>query len=265
MEAVHGCSKPVTVTTTDSCNTCDGSGAEPGSTPDRCAQCKGTGMETVSTGFFQMQTACRRCGGSGQVISRPCSPCFGQGSVKVKDKITVTIPAGVDNGVNIRLAGEGEKGTLGGPRGNLFVQLEVAPHDFFERDGVHVHVPLNIDVVTAMMGGTVKVPTLDGEETVRVTGGTQPGDTMTLSRYGVRRVNSNSRGDLFAHFKIKIPRTLSPRQRELMEEFKIHEEEKLSPKVKVSDPLRLTLNHNPELQTTFMATTLMITIASNLA
>ena len=212
-QAVHGCSKPVTVTTTDECGTCDGSGAAPGSSPQRCAQCGGTGAETVSTGFFQMQTTCRRCGGAGTVITTPCSPCGGAGSIKVQNTITVKVPPGVDNGVNIRLAGEGEKGTLGGPRGNLFVTLEVGQHEIFEREGVHIHVPLVIDATTAILGGQIQVPTLDGEETIRVPAGTQPGETLTLSRYGVKRVNSNSRGDLYAHFKVKIPRSLSPRQR----------------------------------------------------
>jgi len=228
MEAVHGCKKPVTVHTTDTCATCTGSGCKPGTSPDVCAQCRGSGMETVSTGFFQMQTSCRRCGGRGKVIVTPCGTCNGGGEVQVPNKITVSVPEGVDNGVNIRLRGDGQMGSPGAPRGDLFVELQVAPHEQFERRGIDLHVKVPIDVGVAVLGGQTDIPTLDGGETIKVPSGTQPGDVMTFSQYGVKKLNGSGRGDLHAHYSVKIPRNLSSEQKELMEQFQELETQKTS-------------------------------------
>jgi len=235
MEAIKGCQKPVTVNTMENCETCSCSGCRPGTTPEVCAQCKGTGMETVSTGFFQMQTGCRRCGGTGKIIVSPCVTCGGEGEVQVGNNITVTVPEGVDTGVNIRLAGQGEKGQAGAPRGNLFVTIQVGPHETFQRQGVDIHIKVPIDVGTAVLGGKVSIPTLDEVETMKVSPGTQPGQVMTLSQYGVKRLNSNSKGDLHAHLMVKIPRRLTPEQRELMEQFQALEEGKRNTVVPSSD------------------------------
>lgn len=217
--AVHGGEKVVTIPVHDECETCDGTGAAPGSSPTKCSTCGGAGQVRHSQGLFTIQTGCPRCRGRGTVIETPCTTCHGRGRVERDKEVTVKVPAGVDTGNRLRIRAEGESGANGGPAGDLYIRLVVEPSDVFERDGRDLHLPLPIDFPTAALGGEVQIPTLDGSEKVTIKSGTQHGDVRRLRGEGLPSPNSGGRGDLYIHFRIEVPTKLSGRQRELIEEL----------------------------------------------
>ena len=223
-EAVFGTEKVLEIPRLETCGACHGSGAEPGTTPVRCPQCQGTGevrrMQQSILGLpVTMRTTCPRCGGEGEIISTPCSTCHGQKRVQITRKINVQVPAGVDDGTQIRLAGEGEAGTRGGPSGNLYVIVNVKKHPLFKRDGIDLHFDLPINIAQAALGDEIDVPTLNGNVTMTIPPGTQHGQTFRLKEHGVPRLQRSGRGDIIVTTKLVVPRELNEKQKELLREL----------------------------------------------
>ena len=215
-EAVFGHSVEIEVPKLVECETCHGSGAAKGSHPQTCETCSGSGQVRISQGFFQLQQTCPKCRGAGTIIRNPCDSCFGQGRVRRTRKLSVKIPPGVDSGDRIRLAGEGEAGRNGGPPGDLYVEVHVREHAIFERDGVHLSCEVPVSFATAALGGTVEVPTLDGNVVLKIPAETQSGRVFRLRDKGVKPVRGGSRGDLFCRVVVETPVHLSGEQRELI-------------------------------------------------
>lgn len=218
-EAVRGVEKSIKVPTLVGCKTCDGSGAKPGTSAKVCGTCGGQGQVRMQQGFFSVQQTCPSCHGEGKVISDPCRDCHGHGRVEKTKTLSVKIPAGVDTGDRIRLAGEGEAGTHGGPAGDLYVQVHVKDHPIFERDGKHLYCEVPISFVDAALGGELEVPTLDGRVKLKVPSETQTGKMFRLRGKGVAPVRGGSTGDLLVKVVVETPVHLSNRQRELLREF----------------------------------------------
>jgi molecular chaperone DnaJ len=215
-QAVFGYSAEVEVPKLSECETCHGSGAAKGSTAAACDTCGGSGQIRISQGFFQLQQTCPRCRGNGTIIKNPCDTCLGQGRVRRTRKLSVKVPAGVDTGDRIRLSGEGEAGRNGGPPGDLYVEVNVREHSIFERDGEHLSCEVPVSFATAALGGTVEVPTLDGDVTLKVPGETQSGRVFRLRDKGVKPVRGGPRGDLFCRVVVETPVHLSAEQKELI-------------------------------------------------
>lgn len=222
-EAVFGLEKEIEVPRQETCNTCNGSGVEPGTSPIRCPECNGTGEIRRQTGFFINIGTCPRCQGRGEIITSPCRECRGQGRIVKTRRLSVKVPAGVDNGTQIRLSGEGESGALGGPPGNLYVVIRVKPHIYFRRNEETIHLELAINITQAALGDEVEVPTLDGKEMMTIPAGTQTGDTIRLRAKGVprlRRDGSNmGRGDQIVTLQVRTPTNLTKDQRHLLLEL----------------------------------------------
>ncbi|HLJ67998.1 MAG TPA: molecular chaperone DnaJ [Chloroflexota bacterium] len=222
-DAVFGTEKEIEVPVLQICTKCDGSGAEPGSGSTTCPRCHGSGeMRRVQQsvfGQFVNVVACDRCQGEGQIVSEPCGRCHGQGRERRTKKLTIKIPAGVDRGQQIRLAGEGEIGPKGGPPGDLYVVLDVEEHETFKRDGYDIYYELPLTVAQAALGDDVAIPTLDGEKELHVPAGTQSGRTFRLRGQGVPHLRSPERGSMFVVARVAIPTKLTARQRELFEEL----------------------------------------------
>ena len=198
---------------------CSGSGSEPGTTPETCGTCQGAGQVAFRRGFLSVAQTCPSCGGAGRVSRDPCVDCAGKGRSEREVSLNVTVPAGVDSGMRLRLAGEGEGGSLGGPPGDLFVVIAIAEHDLFERDGVDLHLEFPISAYQAMLGTTVAMTTILGEERkVEVPAGAQPGEVIRLSGSGMPHVNGRRRGDLHVHLRVVVPKRVSAEQRRLIEE-----------------------------------------------
>ncbi|HLY51523.1 MAG TPA: molecular chaperone DnaJ, partial [Steroidobacteraceae bacterium] len=215
-QAVFGTTSEIEVTKLAECETCHGSGAAKGSTPSTCDSCGGAGQVRISQGFFQLQQTCPRCRGTGTVIRNPCDTCLGQGRVRRTRKLSVKVPAGVDTGDRVRLAGEGEGGRNGGPPGDLYVEIHVREHPIFERDGEHLSCEVPVSFATAALGGSVSVPTLDGDVMLKIPAETQSGRVFRLRDKGVKPVRGGSRGDLFCRVVVETPVHLSSEQRELV-------------------------------------------------
>ena len=222
-EAVFGCEKEIEVTRFELCPECGGTGAEPGTSPVRCSNCNGTGqvrqVQRSILGSFVSVTTCPVCRGEGQTVPIPCSQCGGEKRIHTARKLNVTIPAGVDHGTQIRLAGEGEMGERGGPPGNLYVVLDVEPHPVFQRRGDDILVELQINVAQAALGAEVKVPTLEGEEEVSISPGTQSGTVLRLRKMGVPHLRTNGRGDQLVLLRVAVPTKLSREQKRLFQEL----------------------------------------------
>jgi molecular chaperone DnaJ len=218
-QAVFGAAVEIDVPKLSECETCHGSGAAKGSNPIQCETCHGAGQVRVSQGFFQLQQTCPRCRGSGKIVKNPCDTCLGQGRVRRTKKLSVKVPAGVDNGDRIRLSGEGEAGRNGGPAGDLYVEVHVRPHDIFEREGEHLSCEVPVSFVTAALGGTVIVPTLDGQVSLKIPAETQSGRVFRLRDKGVKPVRGGARGDLFCKVMVETPVKLSVEQKELLKKF----------------------------------------------
>jgi molecular chaperone DnaJ len=216
-EAASGTEKTITVPRYEVCDTCQGSGAKPGTKKITCPQCKGSGRTVVSNGFFQMAQTCSRCGGEGSMIQIPCSACGGQGRTKVTRKIKVTIPAGVDTGSRLRIRGEGEAGTAG--RGDLYVYIEVEPHSVFERHNNDIAAQVNVSLSKAILGGEIEVPTLTGHVKMKVPAGTHSGRIFRLKEKGILDLHGRGQGDELVRVNVEIPTRLTPQQRQLIEEF----------------------------------------------
>ncbi len=218
-DAVKGTEMRIRVPTLDTCDTCHGSGAKPGTQATVCRTCGGYGQVRMQQGFFSIQQTCPTCRGSGKSISDPCTACHGQGRVQRTKTLSVKVPAGVDEGDQIRLAGEGEAGEAGGPAGDLYVQVRLKPHPVFKRDGDDLHCEVPVSFAQATLGAEVEVPTLDGRASIKVPAGTQSEKAFRLRGKGVRNVRSGAVGDLYCHVSIETPVNLTPRQKELIEEF----------------------------------------------
>ena len=217
-EAVRGIEKEIEIPTLDECDTCSGSGSADGKL-ESCTTCGGRGQVRFQRGIFSMQQGCPHCGGRGQTISNPCGDCHGQGRVEETKTLSVKIPAGVDNGDRIRLAGEGEAGPAGSPPGDLYVDVRVREHDIFKRDGDDLHCDVPIRLGQAALGDTIRVPTLGGEVELRVPAETQTGKLFRLRDKGVQSVRSRRPGDLYCRVVVETPVNLTAEQRELLEKF----------------------------------------------
>lgn len=213
-----------------SCEICDGSGVTPGSERKRCGTCQGNGSIITSQGFFRIKTTCPTCNGQGSIITKPCHECKGGGKVQTKKDINLKIPPGVDNGSQLRLRGEGEHGENGGPAGDLFIVLHVKDHPLFSRDGDNLFCEIPISFVQAALGDKISIPILGQKELkeIKISQGSQPGDVVTLLGHGMPSLNRKQHGDLFIKLNVRIPKKLSSRQKELLEEFAKAEESKSS-------------------------------------
>jgi molecular chaperone DnaJ len=214
-QAMHGTQIAVSVPTTGECPTCHGSGAKPGTSPHTCPRCEGSGIDAQSQGLFSISQPCPECGGQGTVIDDPCPTCRGQGITQETKRYRVNIPAGVHDGSRIRLAGKGEAGYRGGPRGDLYVTTRVAPSPVFkQRPDGNLEVDLPVTVPEAIQGATVEVPTIDGSKTIRIPAGTQHGSVQRLRGEGPPRTSGSGRGDIHYRIRIDVPKELSDEQRE---------------------------------------------------
>ena len=216
-EAWRGTQKSVTVPRLDTCGVCNGSGAKPGTSRTTCPDCRGTGRRNVSSGIFQMAQPCARCGGTGTIVQTPCETCGGEGRVRATRTLTVTVPPGVDTGSRLRMKGEGEAGTRG--KGDLYLVVEVAPHERFTRDHDDLRTEAAVSFPRAALGGEVAVPTLDGVVMMKIPAGTQGGSTFRLKGKGMPQLRGSGIGDLMVTVNIVVPRTLDQRQRGLVEEL----------------------------------------------
>jgi len=222
-EAVFGTEKEITFARDEICHTCNGSRAEPGTSPKTCPTCQGAGevrqaRQSIFGSMVQV-TTCPTCRGSGEQIETPCHTCHGQGLERVSVKKSVKIPAGVDNGNQMRLSGEGQPGTSGGPRGNLYVLIKVRPHKFFRRRENDILLDLNVNIAQATLGAEVDVPTVDGPEKLRIPSGTQPGKVIKMRGKGVPFVRSSGRGDQLVLINVQIPTRLNDEQEKLFKEL----------------------------------------------
>jgi molecular chaperone DnaJ len=222
-ESIFGVEKEIQVTRDETCETCNGSRAEPGTSPERCNTCNGTGeiRQTRQSLFGAMVqvTTCPTCRGAGETISTPCHTCSGRGLERKIVRKVVPIPAGVDNGNQIRLSGEGQPGINGGPNGNLYILIKVKNHKYFRRKDQDILLDLNINIAQATLGAEVEVPTVDGPDKIRIPAGTQPGKVITMRGKGVPFLRGNGRGNQLVMVNVDIPRSLSDEQRELFEQL----------------------------------------------
>ncbi|MBX9684605.1 MAG: molecular chaperone DnaJ [Hyphomicrobium sp.] len=229
-EAFSGKTAQIRVPASVSCETCDGSGAKPGTKAKTCATCGGMGKVRASQGFFTIERPCPTCQGRGENIDDPCSACSGSGRISKERTLSVNIPAGVEDGTRIRLAGEGEAGMRGGPTGDLYIFLSIKPHEFFQRDGSDVFCKVPIAMTTAALGGQIDVPTLEGTTTrVKVPDGTESGKQFRLKGKGMPVLRSKVTGDMYIEVDVETPKNLTRRQRELLEEFEKASHKETSP------------------------------------
>ena len=218
-EAANGKDAQIRIPSWDTCDTCGGSGAKPGTSVDTCSTCHGSGSVQMRQGFFSVQQTCPTCRGMGKIIPDPCTSCHGQGKIKRNKTLEVKVPAGIDDGMRIRSTGNGEPGQNGGPNGDLFIEIRIKKHDIFERDGddLHCHVP--VQMTTAALGGEINVPTLTGKATIEIPDGTQTGKIFRLRGRGIKGVRSAVAGDLYCHIQVETPVKLTEHQRKLLKEL----------------------------------------------
>lgn len=216
-DAAKGKVTQIRVPSWDECDSCHGTGAEPGTTPDTCPTCKGQGQVRMSQGFFSVQQTCPTCHGTGKHIKNPCKKCSGQGRTKSQKTLEVNIPAGIEEGMRIRNSGKGEPGRNGGPAGDLYVEIHIRRHSVFERDGVDLHCSVPISFTKAALGGEIEVPTIHGRATMNIPEGTQNGQKFRFKGKGMPHVRSASTiGDLYVHVEIEIPVKLTQEQKDLI-------------------------------------------------
>ncbi|MFI4919494.1 MAG: molecular chaperone DnaJ [Legionellales bacterium] len=215
-EAALGKEIEITVPRHGNCTTCEGSGAKKGTKPKSCETCNGIGQVRIQQGFFSIQQTCPSCHGEGKIISDPCTSCHGQGRVRESKKLTVKIPAGVDNGDRVRLSGEGEAGTHGGGSGDLYVQVNLKKHTIFERQDNDLHCEVPISFAVAALGGAIEVPTLEGRVTLKIPAETQTGKVFRLRSKGMKSVRGYAQGDLLCKVTVEIPVNLSREQKDLL-------------------------------------------------
>jgi molecular chaperone DnaJ len=235
-ESAHGTETAIQVPRQEQCEACQGSGSAPGSSPVTCSGCRGQGQVRFQQGFFTVARTCPQCRGAGKVIAKPCTSCRGAGRIARDRKITVKIPAGISTGQQMRLHAEGEAGAAGGPPGDLYVAVHVQEHEFFRRDGLNLFCEIPVNFTTVALGGEVEVPTLDGQETIKVPEGTQTGTTLRLRGKGMPDVNGRGRGDLFATVQVRTPKKLTKEQRQLIEQLtKVLPAEQFEPRPRHDD------------------------------
>ena len=218
-QAANGHATEIRVPSWERCETCEGSGAKPGTKPKTCHSCGGQGQVRMQQGFFSIQQTCPTCHGSGKVIPEPCGSCDGVGRVRKTKTLEVKIPAGIDDGMRIRSGGNGEPGVNGGPPGDLYVEIHVKEHPVFQRDGDDLHCEIPISIITAALGGKVEVPTLAGRAEIELPEGTQSGKTFRLRGKGIKGVRSSYPGDLYVHVAVETPVRLSDKQKKLLREL----------------------------------------------
>ena len=219
-DAFQGTQKTINVPTSVSCGTCNGSGSEAGTEPQTCPTCSGMGKVRAQQGFFTVERTCPTCSGLGEIIKNPCGTCGGAGRVQKDRSLSVNIPAGVETGTRIRLAGEGEAGMRGGPTGDLYIFIEVEEHPLFQRDGHHLYCRVPVSITTAALGGDIEVPTIDGGRSrVKVPAGSQSGKQMRLRQKGMPMLRGGGVGDMYLELAVETPVNLSSRQKELLREF----------------------------------------------
>lgn len=219
-EAYHGKTAQIEIPVSVTCESCSGTGAKAGTKPKNCAMCGGAGRIRQAQGFFTLERTCPGCQGRGQMIEDPCPSCGGSGRVNRERSLSVNIPAGVEDGTRIRLAGEGEAGVRGGPPGDLYIFLSLVPHQFFQRDGADLHCRVPISMVAAALGGEIEVPTIDkGKTKVRVPSGTQSGRRFRIATKGMPVLRSRQTGDMYVQVVVETPQNLTKRQQDLLAEF----------------------------------------------
>jgi molecular chaperone DnaJ len=218
-ESFTGTETSIQIPREETCDTCKGSGAADGTSPETCGQCKGSGQQRFQQGFLTVARPCPACRGAGKVISKPCQACRGAGRVARERKITAKIPAGIATGQRLRLYGEGEHGSAGGPPGDLYVVVHVQEHDLFQREGDDLYCELPINFPTLALGGEVRVPTMVGDEEIKVPAGTQAGARFKLRGKGMPNVSGRGHGDLYAVTRVAVPKKLTKEQKHLLEEL----------------------------------------------
>ncbi len=219
LEAAFGTEKEISLDKHETCVTCGGNGCKPGTEPEICGVCRGTGQYSQSQGFFTVRSTCPQCQGKGKSISSPCSDCHGQGKVAKTKKVSLKIPAGVDTGSRLRLTSEGQAGPNGGPSGDLYVFINVKNHKYFQRSEDDIICLAEISFVQATLGAKITIPTLSGEETLKIPAGTQYGETFRLRSEGIASLRTGRRGDQIIQVEIKIPKKINKKQEKLLAEF----------------------------------------------
>ncbi|CAH2214133.1 molecular chaperone DnaJ [Tepidibacter aestuarii] len=235
-EAAFGTEKEISINRSENCDECSGTGAKPGTSKKTCSTCGGSGevKQAQRTPFGTMMNVrpCHTCSGTGSIIETPCTKCSGKGEINKKKQVNIKIPAGIDDGSAIRLSGEGELGLRGGPRGDLYVVIDVLPHKLFERDGNNVYCEMPITFAQAALGDEVEVPTLDGKVKYKIPEGTQTGTVFRLREKGVPRLRSKARGDQYVKVVVEVPKRLSEKQKDILKQFakesgeEVHEQRK---------------------------------------
>ncbi len=218
-DSVFGTEKKINIPRWENCSACDGTGAKPGKGPTVCQTCKGTGQTKLQQGFFTIARTCGTCRGEGKIITDPCTKCKGQGKTRRECTVSLKIPVGVDTGIRLKVTGEGEAGSHGGPNGDLYVVIHVEPHPFFKRKDNDLLCEVPISFVQATLGGEIQVPTIDGESTIKIPAGTPSGKVFHLRGKGVPKLGGYGKGDQYVSVFIDVPKKLSPRQNELLREF----------------------------------------------
>lgn len=218
-EAAFGVEKIITIPRWQTCDVCSGSGSEPDKPPATCTNCKGAGQIRFQQGFFSVAKTCGKCNGAGKVITHPCKSCKGNGKTKTQKELSLKIPAGVDTNSRLRMTGEGDFGSFGGPPGDLYVVITVDEHPFFKRDGMDIYCQIPLAFTKAVFGSEIDVPTMDGHTKLKIPPGTQSGKSFQIKAKGVPRLGSHQRGDQIVTVYIDVPKKLTPRQKELLEEF----------------------------------------------
>lgn len=219
-EAFRGKQAEISVPTTETCEPCHGSGAEPGTQPETCTTCQGHGRVRVSQGFFTMERTCGRCQGSGHIIKTPCRACDGRGAIRRERTLQISIPAGIEDGQRIRLTGEGEPGARGGPKGDLYIFVSIREHDLFERDGQTLFARTPVTMATAALGGEIELPTIDGSRMkVSIPEGAQTGKRMRLKNKGMPSLRGGSNGDMVVELFVETPTHLTAKQKDLLRQF----------------------------------------------
>lgn len=218
-QAANGFDTEIRIPSWESCDTCSGTGAKPGTSPQTCHTCDGSGAVRMQQGFFSVQQTCPTCHGTGKEIPNPCASCHGAGKVQRNKTLAVNIPAGIDDGMRIRLSGHGEPGVNGGPAGDLYVEIRIKPHGIFQREGEDLHCEITIPFTKAALGGNQEIPTLSGRGEISIPEGTQTGKTFRLRGKGIKGVRSSYPGDLYCHVVVETPVRLSEKQKSLLREF----------------------------------------------
>ncbi|MDX9715538.1 MAG: molecular chaperone DnaJ [Dissulfurispiraceae bacterium] len=237
-EAAFGVEKTITIPKWQTCDICSGSGAEPGMPPVTCPQCQGRGSIRFQQGFFSVSKTCGKCSGTGKIITNPCKKCSGRGKEKIKKDIAVKVPAGVDSDTRLKMTGEGDMGSFGGPCGDLYIVIAVQEHPDFKREGINIYSQTGVSFTNAVFGAEIDVPTINGKSSLKIPAGTQSGREFVLKGKGVTRLGSNTRGDQIVSVYIDVPKKITPRQRELLEEFAAISDERIDDSSKFKSKLK---------------------------